>query len=79
VLTEGEIVECVSKIQLRTNLHPGERKKYDDLLRKYIHLFTFGYKDLRGVTMEQHKIELLPNVKPVKTKQGRWNPRYIAM
>jgi hypothetical protein len=29
--------------------------------------------------MEQHKIELLSNAKPVKTKQGRWNPRYIAM
>jgi hypothetical protein len=29
--------------------------------------------------MEQHKIELLPNVKPIRTKQGRWNPKYTAM
>jgi hypothetical protein len=29
--------------------------------------------------MEQHKIELLPNAKPDRTKQGRWNPRYNAM
>jgi hypothetical protein len=29
--------------------------------------------------MEQHKIELLPNVKLVRTKQGRWNPRYITI
>jgi hypothetical protein len=29
--------------------------------------------------MVQQKIELLPNVKPVKTKQGGWNLRYIAM
>jgi hypothetical protein len=29
--------------------------------------------------MEQHKIELLPNVKPIRTKQGRWNPKYITM
>jgi hypothetical protein len=29
--------------------------------------------------MEQHKIELLPNAKPFKTKQGRWNPKYITM
>jgi hypothetical protein len=29
--------------------------------------------------MEQHKIELLPNAKLVKTKQGRWNLRYTAM
>jgi hypothetical protein len=29
--------------------------------------------------MEQHKIKLLPNAKPIKTKQGRWNPKYIVM
>jgi hypothetical protein len=29
--------------------------------------------------MKQHKIELLPNAKPVRTKQGRWNPKYIVM
>jgi len=29
--------------------------------------------------MEQHKIELLPNAKPIKAKQGRWNPRYTTM
>jgi hypothetical protein len=56
-----------------------ERKQYEDLLRKYIHLFAFSYKDLREVTMEQHKIELLPNAKPIRSKQGRWNPRYTAM
>jgi hypothetical protein len=22
---------------------------------------------------------LLPNVKPIRTKAGRWNPKYIAM
>jgi hypothetical protein len=27
--------------------------------------------------MEQHKIKLLPNAKPIRTKQGRWNLRYI--
>jgi len=56
-----------------------ERKKYEDLLRKYIHLFAFNYKDLREVTMEQHKIELLPNAKPIRAKQGRWNPKYTTM
>jgi hypothetical protein len=29
--------------------------------------------------MEQHKIELLPNAKPIKVKQGRWNPRYTTI
>jgi len=29
--------------------------------------------------MEQHKIELLPNAKSIKAKQGRWYPRYTTM
>jgi hypothetical protein len=29
--------------------------------------------------MEQHKIELLPNAKSIKTKQRRWNPKYTTM
>jgi len=79
VLTEGEVVEWVNKIQLGPDLRPEERRQYEDLLRKYIHLFVFNYKDLKEVTMGQHKIELLPNAKPIKTKQGRWNPRYTTM
>jgi hypothetical protein len=79
VLTEREIMEYVSKIQLGPNLCPKGRRQYEDLLCKYIHLFVFNYKDFREITMVQHKIELLPNVKPVKTKQGGWNLRYIAM
>jgi len=79
VLTEGEVVERVSKIQLRPDLCPEERRQYEDLLRKYIHLFVFSYKDLREVTMKQHKIELLPNAKLIKTKQGRWNRKYTTM
>jgi hypothetical protein len=79
VLTKGEIVEWVSKIQLGPDLRLKERKQYEDLLCKYIHLFAFNYKDLKEVTMEQHKIELLLSAKPIRTKQGRWNPKYNAM
>jgi len=46
---------------------------------QYIDLFAFTYKDLREITMEQHKIELLPNAKLVKTRQGSWNLRYTTM
>jgi hypothetical protein len=58
----------MNKIQLGPNLRPKERRQYEDLLCKYIHLLVFRYKDLKEVTMEQYKIELLPNAKPVKTK-----------
>jgi hypothetical protein len=79
VFIERKVKERLSKIQLGPDLQLEERKQYEDLLRKYIHLFVFSYKDLREVTMEQHKIELLPNAKPNRAKQGRWNPRYTAM
>jgi hypothetical protein len=72
-------MEWVNKIQLGPNLCPKEIREYEDLLCMYIHLFAFNYKDLKEVTMEQHKIELLPNAKSIKTKQGRWNPRYTTM
>ncbi len=68
VFVEGEVEERLSKIQLGPDLQPEERKQYKDLLRKYIHLFAFSYKNLREVTLEQHKIELLPNAKPIRTK-----------
>jgi len=42
-------------------------------------LFAFSYKDLKEVIMEQHKIELLPNAKLIRTKQGRWNLKYTIM
>ncbi len=29
--------------------------------------------------MEQHKIELLQNVKPIKIKQRKWNSKYTTM
>ncbi len=79
MFTEGKVEERLSKIQLGPDLQLEERKQYGDLLRKYIHLFAFNYKDLREVTMEQHKIELLPNAKSIRAKQGRWNPKYTAM
>jgi len=78
MLTEGEVVERLSKIQLGLNLHMEEKKLYD-LLRKYIHLFAFNYKDLKEVIMEQHKIELLLNAKLIRAKQRRWNPRYTTI
>jgi len=67
----------VNKIQVGPDLCLKERKQYEDLLHKYIYLFTLSYEDLKEITMEQHKIKLLPNAKPVGTKQGRWNLRYI--
>ncbi len=69
----------MNKIQLRLDFCLEERRQYEDLVRKYIHLFAFNYKDLKEGTMEQQKIELLRNARPITIKQGRWNPKYITM
>jgi len=69
----------VSKIQLRPDFCLEERRQYENLMRKYIHLFAFNYKDPKEGTMEQHKIELLPNAKSITIKQRMWNPKYITM
>ncbi len=57
VLIKGEVMEQMSKIQLRPNLRHEERRQYEDSLRKYIHLFASNYKDLRenyhGATQNQ--------------------------
>jgi hypothetical protein len=45
-------MEHVNKIQLGPDLCPKERRQYEDLLCKYIHLFVFSYKDLKELTME---------------------------
>jgi hypothetical protein len=50
VFTKGEVEERLSKIQLGPNLQLEERKQYEDLLCKYIHLFAFNYKDHHGTT-----------------------------
>jgi len=50
VFTKGEVEERLSKIQLGPNLQLEERKQYEDLLCKYIHLFAFSYKDHHGTT-----------------------------
>jgi len=52
VLIKGKIMEHVNKIQLGLDFHLEKRRQYEDLLRKYIHLFVFSYKDLKEITME---------------------------
>jgi hypothetical protein len=61
-------MEWVNKIQMGPNLCPKVRKQYEKFLCKYMHMFVFSYIDFKEITMEQRKIELLPNAKLVKTK-----------
>jgi hypothetical protein len=46
VLTKGEFMEWVNKIQLGPDLRPEERKQYEDLLCKCIHLLLSAMRTL---------------------------------
>jgi len=54
-----EIEKAISPILLRNGLTHKEINEFQFLLHKYHHLFAMSYKDLKQVTLEEHKIELL--------------------
>ncbi len=45
----------------------------------YHHLFATSYKDLKKVTLEEHKIELLSNAKPLQQRPGKINHNYVQI
>jgi hypothetical protein len=57
------------------NVFQAQIKK---VLMEYIDVFSWSYKELKGIPREvcEHKIELMENVQLVKQKQYKWNPNY---
>ena len=53
-----------------------QRNKYIKLLKEYVDVFAWSYKDLKTyyTGIIQHKVPLKPNVKPVIHKLRRINP-----
>ena len=78
-MSDEEIAWRLNQIRLGTKLFSQEREYFRKLLRKFIHLFAFNYKDLREVTLETHKIELVQNAKAVRQKPYRMNPKYAEV
>ena len=69
----------MNQIRLGAELFPQKREHFRKLLRKFIYLFPFNYKDLREVTLKTHKIELVQNTKAVRQKTYRMNPKYAEV
>jgi hypothetical protein len=63
VRDKKEIKKAISPILLGKGLTNKKISEFQLLLHKYNHLFTRSYKDLRKVTLEEHKIELFSNMK----------------
>ena len=79
ILSDEEIAWRLNQIRLGAELFPQEREHFCKVLRKFIHLFAFNCKDMREVTLETHKIELVQNAKAVRQKSYRMNPKYAVV
>ena len=53
-----------------------QRSRYIKLLKEYVDVFAWSYKDLKtyDTSIIQHKVLLKPNVKPFRQKLRRINP-----
>ncbi|MCO5554226.1 hypothetical protein L7F22_007754 [Adiantum nelumboides] len=65
----GSIKETLSdeKIEdmLSTDLSKEERKEFEIMLQKHSPLFTLDYKQIKGVTVVEHQINLKPESQPI--------------
>jgi hypothetical protein len=68
-------------IQVFKGLTPNMAKEWLEFFRDTQDVFAWTYKDLRGVPPEicQHRIILDSNVKPIRQRQYRMNPKYSLM
>ena len=50
---------------LAKDLSDGEKEEFKVMLRKHSHLFISKYREISGVNVVEHHINLKPNCKPV--------------
>lgn len=68
--------EIVREVQIGLTLSTQERDDLITLLKAYIDVFAWSYRDMPGIDPEiaQHTIPLVPGAKPVKQKLRRMKP-----
>ena len=61
-----------------TFLSSDERDRLIDLLRSYMDVFAWSYKDMSGLdpSIVQHHLPILSHARPVKQKLRRFHPRW---
>ncbi|KAL2613183.1 hypothetical protein R1flu_024875 [Riccia fluitans] len=65
-------------IRIGATLSPQERQQYVNLLREFKHVLAADYRDMKGIPPEivEHRIDLLPNTRPLWNQRYRLNPNY---
>ncbi len=71
VRNEREIELTISPILLGNGLTNKGISEFQLLLQKSHHLFTKSYKDLKKVTLEEHKVDLLSNMNSCSKGHGK--------
>ena len=67
--TRRELSE--EELESMLDLSDGEKEEFKVMLRKHSHLFISNYREILGVTVVEHHINLKPNCKPVAQKLRR--------
>ena len=78
-MSDEEIGWWLNQIRLGTELTLQERVHFCKPLRKFVHIFTFNYKDLYKISLKTYKIELVQNAKIVRQKIHHRNMKYTKV
>jgi hypothetical protein len=68
-------------IKLSKSLRPEKKRKYIELFKEYIYVFTWGYEDLKSydTSIIQHWIPIKEEHKPFRQKLRRVNPKFLPL
>ncbi|RDX82944.1 hypothetical protein CR513_36188, partial [Mucuna pruriens] len=68
--------EEAREIRVGKQLSPDLRQRLVELLKKYIDIFSWSYRDMPGLdtTIVEHKLPLIPNIVPIRQEFKRMKP-----
>ena len=87
ILPHQEITELVNlgtddekkEVKVGSSLDPSAKKEIIDLLREYVDIFAWSYRDMQGLSTEivEHQLPMRPECKPVQQKLRRVKPEML--
>ncbi|XP_015159785.1 uncharacterized protein [Solanum tuberosum] len=71
--------ECVKEVRISVHLTEAQKRDLIHLLREYIDVFVWSYKDMPGLStnMVSHKLPINPDFNPVKQKTRKFMSELI--
>lgn len=69
----------ISVVQFGPTQTEEKKSGLQGLVLKYLHLFVLHHQDLLAITLEEHRVEVLPRAKPVCVRQKRMAPDKVRI